>query len=116
TLRRLRAQYRPWVVENVVGSPLPSALTLCGASFGRGASGMDLNRHRLFETSFAMLAPPCQHRRGLTIGVYGNGTNSWHRRKLGRNLGIAELREAMGVDWMTRTELGQAIPPAYTEF
>ena len=116
TLERFRAQGRPWVVENVVGAPLPSALMLCGASFGLGASGMDLNRHRMFETSFAMLAPPCQHRRGLTIGVYGNGTNSWHRRKLGRNLGIAEMREAMGIDWMTRAELSQAIPPAYTRF
>jgi DNA (cytosine-5)-methyltransferase 1 len=116
TLRALRRQDRPWIVENVVGAPLPSAFILCGASFGLGASGLDLNRHRQFETSFAMLAPPCQHRRGLTIGVYGNGTNSWHREKLGRCLLVAEMREAMGIDWMTREELSQAIPPAYTRF
>jgi DNA (cytosine-5)-methyltransferase 1 len=116
TLERLRAQPAPWVIENVVGAALPSAFILCGASFGLGASGLDLNRHRQFETSFAMLAPPCQHRPGLTIGVYGNGTNSWHRRKLGRNLRVAEMREAMGIEWMRREELSQAIPPAYTEF
>lgn len=116
TLRALARQPRPWVVENVVGAPLPSAFVLCGASFGLGASGLDLNRHRRFETSFPMLAPPCQHRRGLTIGVYGNGTNSWHQKKLGRCLSIAEMREAMGIDWMNRAELSQAVPPAYTRF
>lgn len=116
TLRRLREQPRPWVVENVVGAPLPSALVLCGASFGLGASGLDLNRHRLFETSWMMLAPPCAHRPGKTIGVYGNGTNAWHRKKLGRCISKAEAREAMGIDWMTRGELTQAIPPAFTRF
>jgi hypothetical protein len=28
----------------------------------------------------------------------------------------AEARKAMGIDWMTRPELAEAIPPAYTEF
>lgn len=100
----------------MVGAPLPSAIELCGASFGLGASGLDLNRHRRFESSFAMLAPPCQHRRGHTIGVYGNGTNKWHRTKLGRNLTTQEQRDAMGIDWMNRAELAQAVPPAYTEW
>jgi DNA (cytosine-5)-methyltransferase 1 len=115
-IERLRATAVPWVVENVAGAPLLSAFTLCGASFGLGASGLDLNRHRQFEVTFPVMVPPCQHRPGKTIGVYGHGTNSWHRRKLGRNLGIAELREAMGIDWMTRAELSQAVPPAYTQF
>ena len=112
-LRRLRV---PWVVENVVGAPLSHPVELCGASFGLGASGLDLNRHRLFQASFVLLAPPCQHRQGKTIGVYGNGTNRWHRAKLGRCLRIAEMREAMRIDWMDRASLSQAIPPAYTEF
>ena len=116
TLTALKPLTAPWVVENVVGAPLPSAIVLCGASFGLGASGLDLNRHRCFQTSFALLSPPCQHRRGATIGVYGNGTNRWHRAKLGRNLRASEMREAMGIDWMNRRELSQAIPPAYTEW
>jgi len=115
TLERLRAQHLPWVVENVVGAVLPAAIELCGATFGLGASGLDLNRHRRFACSFPIMSPPCQHRRGLTIGVYGNGTNKWHRDKLGRNLTRAEMREAMGIDWMTHYELTQAIPPPYTE-
>src|SRR5258708_36573979 len=117
TLEQLGSFDGPWVVENVVGAPLPSPIELCGASFGLGASGMDLNRHRRFQSNIFMLAPPCQNRRGLTIGVYGNGTNKWHREKLGRNLRAAELYEAMGIDWMTsKRELTQAVPPAYTEW
>lgn len=107
TLARLRAQSLPWVIENVVGAPLPSALVLCGASFGLGAGGFDLNRHRRFETSFAMLAPPCQHRPGRSIGVYGNGINAWHRKKLGRNIGRAEAREAMGIAVQLSRRAGQ---------
>ena len=78
--------------------------------------GFDLNRHRYFETSFYAVGMQCQHRRGKTIGVYGNGTNSYHRNKFGRCVTIGELRQAMDIDWMTRKELTQAIPPAYTEF
>lgn len=116
SIEALQVVGKPWVVENVVGAPVPNAFVLCGASFGLGASGLALNRHRLFGTSFPMLAPPCQHKPGLTIGVYGNGTNKWHREKLGRNLSKAEMREAMGIDWMRHEELTQAIPPAYCEF
>lgn len=115
-LERFQRQGTPWVIENVVGAVLPSPIVLCGASFGLSASGMDLARHRLFQTSIAIMAPPCCHTRGNTIGVYGRGTNAWHRQKLGRNITAAEQREAMGIGWMTRDELTQAIPPAYTEY
>lgn len=105
-----------WAIENVEGAPLHFAATICGASFGLGASGYDLPRHRMFECSHLLIVPPCRHRRGKTIGVYGNGTNSWHREKMGRCLTEREKALAMGIDWMNRAELTQAIPPAYTEF
>lgn len=105
-----------YVIENVMGAPLRNAALLCGASFGLGASGMDLPRHRLFESNIVLLSPGCSHRRGKTMGVYGNGTNRWHLDKLGRCLNMAEMCEAMGIDWMVRKELSQAIPPAYTHF
>lgn len=106
----------PYTIENVVGAPLVNAITLCGASFGLGVCGFDLNRHRKFESSHLLLAPQCTHRRGQTIGVYGSGTNSWHRNLFGRCVTVAEMREAMGIDWMSHKELTQAIPPAYSEF
>lgn len=115
-LERLDFQPIPWVIENVEDAHLPGAIILCGASFGLGASGLDLPRHRKFLSRLPLMAPPCSHRPGKTMGVYGNGINKWHREKLGRNLTAAEMREAMGIDWMNRKELSQAIPPAYTEY
>ena len=36
--------------------------------------------------------------------------------KGGTQAKIEQARKAMGIDWMTRDELVQAIPPVYTEF
>ncbi len=108
---RLRASGARYVIENVVGAPLVSPLLLCGSMFG-----LRLIRHRLFELSFPALTllPVCSHR-GDEIPVYGNGTPRWHLDRLGRGIRIEEKRDAMGIDWMTRKELSQAIPPAYAE-
>jgi hypothetical protein len=54
--------------------------------------------------------------RRLTVSVVGNGTPSGNRKTIGRNPSIAEKREVMGIDWMTRAELSEAVPPAYTKF
>lgn len=114
---RLERSGVPWVIENVEGAPLRWPVVLCGTMFGlRTTGGLWLRRHRLFETSFAMLVRPCRHPRSPSIGVYGNGTNFHHRRRLGRNITTNEQREAMGINWMARAELTQAIPPAYTEY
>ena len=113
---RDRLDGRLYVIENVPGSPLMQPITLCGSMFGLGCSAGWLRRHRWFELPVVILAPSCEHPRGMSIGVYGNGTNSYHRNKLGRNITVAEQREAMGIDWMSRRELTQAIPPAYTKW
>jgi DNA (cytosine-5)-methyltransferase 1 len=34
----------------------------------------------------------------------------------GGNCTIAAARDAMRIDWMTKPELNEAIPPAYTKF
>lgn len=123
TRRLLIASGRPWVVENVPGAPM-SGVTLCGSMFGLGAVCRDgafhqLRRHRFFESSAFILAPLCQHD-GRPVGVYGNGGGSEGRAYLpginGYTGNAKERREAMGIDWMNRGELSQAIPPAYTEF
>lgn len=115
TRELLEATGLPYVIENVEGAPLLNPVMLCGTSLGLGASGMDLPRHRLFECNFPVMGVPCSRQHSLSMGVYGNGTNSWHREKLGRNLTVDEQREAMGIDWMARDRLSQAIPPAMTE-
>lgn len=112
----LRRTGIPYVIENVAGAPLEWPVMLCGASFGLRTGVFDLPRHRYFESNIRLFALPCSHRRGFTIGVYGGGTNAWHRMKWGRCVGVKECREAMAIDWMNRQELNQAIPPAYTEF
>ena len=54
------------------------------------------------------MVPPCNHDNGNIVSVFGHGGHNYH--------GVADWREVMGIDWMNREELAQAIPPAYTEF
>ncbi|MFB9953561.1 DNA cytosine methyltransferase [Cellulomonas denverensis] len=44
---------KPWVIENVPGSPLNHPVTYCGASF----PGLRVYRHRLFESSIPLTPP-----------------------------------------------------------
>jgi DNA (cytosine-5)-methyltransferase 1 len=103
---RLLTTVVPWVIENVPGAPMRPDLTLCGSMFGEPR----LKRHRLFEFNRPpdlILLPPCGHARQI-VSVFGHGGHVYH--------GVQEWREVMGIDWMTRDELSQAIPPAYTEY
>ena len=69
----LIASGRPYVIENVVGAPLVNLIMLCGTSFDLQApNGAQLQRHRLFEASFPIVAPLCAHDKTRpTIGIYG---------------------------------------------
>lgn len=103
---------RPYVIENVVGAPLINYSILCGLSFG-----LRVRRHRLFEASFFFLTPPCQCKHEDYYVIFGHEVrNRQHGIQAGRKNKIAEGRRAMGIDWMTRAELSEAIPPAYTQF
>jgi len=108
----------PYIIENVPRAPLVIALMLCGSMFNLQSSrGTTLRRHRVFETPwFSGLTLTCKHEPGNTITVTGNGTTSGNRKTLGRNVPTSEMREVMGIDWMNRDELSEAIPPAYTEW
>jgi DNA (cytosine-5)-methyltransferase 1 len=110
---------KPYVIENVETAPLQSysdlfgghGVMLCGSMFGLGVERGFLRRHRLFETSFPVVQPSCSHR-GPAVGVYGHGGHSGKHRMLYRE----EAAQAMQIDWMSRDEMCQAIPPAYTEY
>lgn len=109
----------PWVIENVVGSDLVAPIRLCGSSFG-----LRVWRHRLFEMSDPpVLVPTCSHYfHPEPLDVTGTGgPSSKPRTAPGGGLSrkprsMAEAGAAMGIDWMTRPEISEAIPPAYTEW
>jgi|HubBroStandDraft_6_1064221.scaffolds.fasta_scaffold02059_15 DNA (cytosine-5)-methyltransferase 1 len=108
TRLRLWGTDLPYVIENVVGAPLHAPIRLCGSSFG-----LNVQRHRLFETNFLLLAPPCQHNKE-SIGVYGDHPQISKGMNRARNL--REAQEAMGIKWMEWRELCEAIPPDYTQW
>lgn len=134
TRAALEASGKPYVIENVIGAPLPAGILLCGTMFGLGCEDAELRRHRLFESNVMMLTPSCRHgarsrtvlgmyggharNRSRTIGVYGEGVRDSVRKhdRGAKDFNVAQGREAMGIDWMTLAELCQAIPPAYTHY
>jgi DNA (cytosine-5)-methyltransferase 1 len=102
----------PYVVENVPTRALGAQLMLCGTMFGLGVEGRRLYRHRYFRLNWAGPLGPADCCHDLpSIQVTGTG-NGGSRQPTTH----AQLREAMGIDWMSRPELSQAIPPAYTEW
>ena len=134
----LLAMGKHYVIENVVGAPLIDPVRLCGSSFG-----LDLRRHRLFESDMLLRGKRCRHgwqtprfpglstrahKAGkLSTVVCPSGHNPARVRPLGATVvnvgvnneychGVAEWRRAMEITWMSRDELAQAIPPAYTRY
>jgi len=121
TRRALLATGKPYAIENVVGAPLINPLMLCGSMFG-----LRVQRHRLFETNPLITFSPfsCQHW-GRASGMRPDKHGHRPRRTLsnfaflticGFDFLAEEGRKAMGIDWMVKSELSQAIPPAYTEW
>ncbi len=109
----------PYVIENVDGAPLLDPVVLCGTMF----KGLRVLRHRLFEANFPITAPPhakhpiC-HTFDKRKGQFGktDEMRDFVSVNGGGNCSVAAARDAMGIDWMTKNELNEAIPPAYTRF
>jgi DNA (cytosine-5)-methyltransferase 1 len=117
----------PWSIENVQGAPLIKPTVLCGSAFG-----LRVRRHRLIETNFHLESPGCCHswqdadrryprriskKRGE---IYWSGTVPVHGDKQLHPKYLDPSDDefriccvAMGIDWMTKSELNEAIPPAY---
>lgn len=113
---RLMESGKPYVIENVEGAPLINYVMLCGTMF----PGLRVYRHRLFECNpLIQIAPAtCNHTYVLppSKGHYHTLDKHDFITCVGNNFKGADGRIAMGIDWMTRKELSQAIPPAYTEW
>jgi DNA (cytosine-5)-methyltransferase 1 len=108
---------RPYVIENVIGAGLAQApdlmgrggVLLCGRMFG-----LQLYRHRVFESSFPIATPP-HPRHDVPASKAGHWKPGTIISVSGNCSPIAVARAAMGIDWMNRGELAEAIPPAYCE-
>jgi DNA (cytosine-5)-methyltransferase 1 len=101
---------KQFVIENVPGSPLINPTLLTGAMFG-----MLVHRDRYFETSFEIpffLLPSAM--RPVKMGRPVNEGDVI--QPVGHFSNVAYAAMQMGIEWMSRKELSQAIPPAYTEF
>ena len=125
TRAMLESSGRPWVIENVEEArwAMRDPVLLCGSMFGLGAQGHQLQRHRLFETSFEVEPPACAHDDRPVVGVYGGHARRRSAKHGGRGTKDAwqgghkaAASEALGIDWMTLSELSEAIPPAYTRW
>jgi DNA (cytosine-5)-methyltransferase 1 len=109
----------PYVIENVEGAPLKDPVVLCGTMFRE----LRVIRHRLFETNFPVEAP--RHGKHPLVHTFDRRKNHFGKtdEKVdyvqvtgGGNCTLAAAREAMGISWMTKKEINEAIPPAYARF
>lgn len=122
TRELLQRSGRPWVIENVMDAPFKWRATICGAALGLP----QVSRHRGFEASFLLMGTPCPGHEVLATGsaTLGKryksgvtGVKEINRASVaGHVTGWREAAVSMGIDWMTRDELTQAIPPAYTQY
>lgn len=132
TRELLLASGKPWVIENVEGAPIEGVM-LCGTMFD-----LKVYRHRIFESSVKLHQPHHEKhrvvigkRRSLNARAKGNdegwvstfrGTKrNGLRNEEGGMITVAgnfsgqdAAKQAMGIDWMNRYEISQAIPPRYT--
>lgn len=124
TRERLKVWGGMWVLENVRNAlvEMENPVMLCGTSLG-----LRVQRHRIFDSSHLLFAAgPCRHRpydvsvrthRAEYLGGIGEMHLCHNGQMRFRNAycPAPEAKKAMGIDWMTMDELGEAIPPAYTE-
>lgn len=124
TRSRLDALGVPYVIENVRGAPLihdPDGESgarrwvteLCGCMF---PGQMFTYRPRLFETNFPVDAVDHAPHTARNAALGRRPAPGEFMHVVGNPTGADESRRAMGIDWMQRRELCEAIPPPYTEY
>lgn len=101
----------PYVIENVEGSPLIDPVMLCGTMFG-----YELYRHRLFETFGFTLPQPLHPVHVKSASKAGHWVPGTVMSVSGHCAPISHAREIMDMNWSTRDELTEAIPPYFSEY
>lgn len=113
TRELLRKAGKPFVIENVVGSPLRKDLRLCGEMFG-----LRVVRHRIFEIhGFTVLQPkhikhkpPIDYNHSWYVNMAGHGCKSYSFK-------MDDWKNAIGIQHINKKEhLTQAVPPKYAEY
>jgi len=106
---RLIATGKPYIIENVEGArkDLLSPIKLCGTMFELGVW-----RHRYFEINIPIVVNlKCNHiGHPVTVNPPANARKNQGPRNFAKEI------IAMGIDWMNKKEISQAIPPEYTQF
>lgn len=104
---------KPYVIENVPGSPLENPLMLCGTMFG-----LNIERHRLFETNPVIWFPPAPCRHDKKVVKHGRRPDreKHYAAVSGHFSDVAFAQQAMEIDWLGQSGLSQAIPPAFTSW
>jgi len=124
---------KPFVIENVVGSPLRRDLMLCGEMFG-----LRIIRHRIFEIHGFECRQPNhkKHKRrvydGTAVGVWlGGKPGCWGNQAMRKyyvtvarhggdgkgNCSLKAWQDAMEIDWVSdKKTLAQCVPPKYSEY
>lgn len=121
TRELLIASGLPWIVENVATAPMHQGIEVCGT-----ALGLNVRRHRRFDSSHLLYGPGmCKHHPD-NINIYGHACWTYQpnpadvRKDTGKARPMRVLlnagREAFGVPWMSQQGASECIPPAYTEF
>lgn len=103
TLRILEALAIPYVVENVPCAPIRADIQLDGSMFGL----TDLKRRRIFQTNVTVLSYPQKTSYSSASKVTCVAGNRSTKQA---------ASNAMGIHWMSKAGLNEAIPPAYTQW
>lgn len=132
----------PYVIENVPGAPLLDPLVLCGTQFGlrvyrhrlfeasiplqalpHSKHTASTGSHRGYSKDHPMVTVG-GHNYNFAQGAAAMGMTKMGRPPIpgtmlhivGHFSDVQAGREALDCCWMTRDELSQAIPPAYTDY
>ncbi|MDE2233668.1 MAG: DNA cytosine methyltransferase [Patescibacteria group bacterium] len=110
TYKRFQSLSIPWIIENVATAKMHQPIILCGSMFG-----LRVLRHRKFDSNIFIFAPSCNHV-GTTIdGTYLTVAGHSYQKYQPKNT-FSDRCKAMGIDWMNRLELPQAIHPVNAQF
>lgn len=106
TREALLSTGKPYIIENVLGAPLFHSIMLCGTMFN-----LRVFRHRIFEANFKIPQPVHPSHDGrVSKNKYD------YKAVVGHHAGVKYWADAIGIHWMSREGITQAVPPRYSEY